>query len=106
MNLFAVCPKCELPIIGKLVNPVICPYCTAPVDPRDVTYDYYFAFLDEIKNNSYFEWDDIQRLLHACDLLLEINNGTCVELAKTMKELESTKSRLKFYLKANELREI
>ena len=63
MDLFALCPKCELPVIGVLVHPINCPFCSAPIDEKSVTKDYAFAFINELRHQSYFEWDDIQNLI-------------------------------------------
>jgi hypothetical protein len=92
--------------MNKVYDEMDCPYCDAPIGPKGITRDYFFAFIDELKERNKYDWDDVNDLLYAVDLLLEINSNMCIELAKTIKSNQSNLSRMEFYRKANELKEV
>lgn len=104
-DLFGLCPKCELPIFVDS-NITFCPYCTAllPDDDSDFAEDSLGNFIDWIKKQSYFEWDDIQRLIHIADTLIAINTRVSIELGKSLVELHKAKAQIEFYRKATTFR--
>ncbi len=105
MNLFGLCPHCELPIF--LSDDIsFCPFCkqNLPDDDEDFAEDSLAEFLRTMKNAIYFEWDDIQRLLYFVETMININTNLSEELGIALMELHKAKERLVFYRKATTFR--
>lgn len=105
MDFFGLCQHCELPIFVT-ENITFCPYCSKslPDDDEDFASDTLSNFIREMKMASYFEWEDIQRLLNAVDTLIAINTSISQELGLSLVELHKTNERLEFYRRATTYR--
>lgn len=106
MDLFALCPYCELPVMSTISCEISCPYCETPLCPEDVTNDYFFEFFNDIKKKTYFDWDDTQELIYAVELLLAICSNTSLELARVIRDSESLRRRVEFYRDIHKLKKV
>ena len=105
MDLFGLCPHCDLPIfVTETVS--FCPYCQRSLPDDDSTFanDSVSNFILSVKDKVYFEWHEIQRLIHVAETMIAINTRISQELGLALIELEKARKRLEFYQKATTFR--
>lgn len=96
MIFFTTCPKCKAAVVQS-EGTYLCFQCKAALDKSALLGDDFDKFVDEYKDKVYYEWDDIQRLVHAVEYLTEINNNVCVQLGQCLLEIEKLRDRVEWY---------
>lgn len=96
MTYYAVCKICHSLVIQTNVN-YFCAKCNKTINQDDVVVDDFPFIGDDFRDQSYFDYEDIQKMIFTIDYLVEINNRVSAELGTALMELHKLKARINWY---------